>query len=129
MTREEAIKILKAIRVYECYPKSASEETKEALDMAIEALQAEPTKAVPPSLADVYKWERDIALSQLEEYGIGFAEKKRDDLVEIVRCKDCKHHEKFLFDDSKVLCWVHDTDIVVSPTDYCSYGERREDGE
>ena len=39
MTREEAIKILNAIRVYECYPKSASEETKEAIDMAIEALQ------------------------------------------------------------------------------------------
>lgn len=38
MTREEAIKILKAIRVYECYPKSASEETKEAIDMAIEAI-------------------------------------------------------------------------------------------
>ena len=44
MTREEAIKILKAIRVYECYPKSASEETKEAIDMAIEALSAD---AVP----------------------------------------------------------------------------------
>lgn len=42
MTREEAIQILKAIRVYECYPKSASEETKEAIDMAIEALSAEP---------------------------------------------------------------------------------------
>lgn len=41
MTREEAIKILKAIRVYECYPKSASEETKEAIDMAIEALSAD----------------------------------------------------------------------------------------
>ena len=41
MTREEAIKILKAIKVYECYPKSASEETKEAIDMAIEALSAE----------------------------------------------------------------------------------------
>ena len=38
MTRQEAIKILKAIRVYECYPKSASEETKKAIDMAIEAL-------------------------------------------------------------------------------------------
>ena len=38
MTREEAKEILKAIRVYECYPKSASEETKEAIDMAIEAL-------------------------------------------------------------------------------------------
>lgn len=41
MTKEEAIKILKAIRVYECYPKSASEETKEAIDMAIDALSAE----------------------------------------------------------------------------------------
>lgn len=38
MTIEEAIKILKAIRVYDCYPKSAGEETKEAIDMAIEAL-------------------------------------------------------------------------------------------
>lgn len=43
MTRQEAIKILKAIRVYECYPKSASEETKEAIDMAIEALQDRPS--------------------------------------------------------------------------------------
>lgn len=51
------------------------------------------------------------------------------DAVEVVRCKDCKHHEKFLFDDSKVLCWVHDTDIVVSPTDYCSFAERREESE
>lgn len=42
MTREEAIEILKAISVYECYPKSASEETKEALDMAIEALNDRP---------------------------------------------------------------------------------------
>ena len=45
MTRDEAIKILKAIRVYECYPKSASEETKEAIDMAIEALQREEAEA------------------------------------------------------------------------------------
>lgn len=49
-----------------------------------------------------------------------------DDVVEVIRCKDCRHHEKFCFDDSKLLCWGHDTDIVVSPTDYCSYGERKE---
>ena len=49
MTREEAIKILKAISVYECYPKSASEETKEAIDMAIEALADRPTKWIPVS--------------------------------------------------------------------------------
>ena len=45
MTKEEAIKILKAIRVYECYPKSASEETKEAIDMAIKAL-TEPINCI-----------------------------------------------------------------------------------
>ena len=49
------------------------------------------------------------------------------DVVEVVRCKECKHQEKFLFDDSRLVCWVHDTDIVVSPTDYCSYGERKDD--
>jgi hypothetical protein len=120
MTREEAIKILKAIRVYECYPKSASEETKEALDMAIEALQAEPTKAVSPSLADVYKWERDIALSQLEEYGIGFAEKKRDDLVEVVRCKDCIYYETCNLSSSHWWKGGYTVDI-----EFCSFGERR----
>lgn len=51
------------------------------------------------------------------------------DAVDVVRCKDCKHHEKFCFDDSKLLCWVHDIDIVVSPTDYCSFAERREESE
>lgn len=49
MTREEAIKILKAIRVYECYPKSASEETKEAIDMAIEMLSAVTVEWIPVS--------------------------------------------------------------------------------
>ena len=131
MNREEAINVIKGARQYLTVgnPIWNVKKVDEAMNMAIEALQAEPNKAVPPSLADVYKWERDIALSQLEEYGIGFAEKKRDDLVEIVRCKDCKHHEKFCFDDSKLLCWVHDIDIVVSPTDYCSYAERRAESE
>lgn len=54
MTREEAIKILKAIRVYECYPKSASEETKEALDMAIEALSTNGDLISRQWLLDLY---------------------------------------------------------------------------
>ena len=36
------------------------------------------------------------------------------DVVEVVRCKDCKHYIKACFE------W-HDDD------DFCSYGERRED--
>lgn len=53
MTREEAIKILKAIRVYECYPKSASEETKEAIDMAIEELTQDSRKVTQESTHDL----------------------------------------------------------------------------
>lgn len=39
MTNEQAINILRSIRVYDVYPKSASEETKQAIDLAIEALE------------------------------------------------------------------------------------------
>lgn len=38
MTNKKAIEILRSIRVYDIYPKSASEETKQALDLAIKAL-------------------------------------------------------------------------------------------
>lgn len=38
------------------------------------------------------------------------------DVVEVVRCKDCKHF-------GSVGCAV---DVVVNPNDYCSYGERGE---
>ena len=127
MTNEEAIQDLKDILEEATSDKDAvcyvTSEDAEALDMAIETLQTEPTKAVPPSLADVYKWERDIALSQLEEYGIGFAEKKRDDLVEVVRCKDCR------FWKNEHLCLVMSRygSIDTKAEHYCSWGERKEE--
>ena len=123
MTREEAIQELQNCKglIQQDGQDYLDERDIPLLDMAIEALQAEPTKAVPPSLADVYKWERDIALSQLEEYGIGFAEKKRDDLVEVVRCKDCRHYE----DGMVGYCW--EVDRGVSGDFFCAYGERREE--
>lgn len=116
MTREEATELLNQYNLY-----SPTKQIEEALDMAIEALQTEPTKAVPPSLADVYKWERDIALSQLEEYGIGFAEKKRDDLVEVVRCKDCRWQE-----ECSQFVVLHMFCGVYQEISFCSHGERRD---
>lgn len=122
MTREEAKYLLNNLRSV------AEGKEDEAIDMAIEALQ-EPNKAVPPSLADVYKWERDIALSQLEEYGIGFAEKKRDDLVSVVRCKDCRHLDVWNLKNIYAVCSKHS--ITFEPfeddtrTHFCSWGEKR----
>ena len=124
MTREEAIQELQNCKelIQQDGQDYLDERDFPLLDMAIEALQAEPTKVVPPSLADVYKWERDIALSQLEEYGIGFAEKKRDDLVEVVRCKDCVFYDYEMFPDD--CRW--DRDEVPDGDDFCSCGERKE---
>ena len=41
------------------------------------------------------------------------------DVVEVVRCKDCRHRQGFACDYSAV--WVQ-------PNGYCQYGERRDDG-
>jgi hypothetical protein len=123
MTREEAIQILSTRDAHGVLCGYTSGVT-EALDMAIEALKTELNKAVPPSLADVYKWERDIALSQLEEYGIGFAEKKRDDLLEVVRCKDCRHHS--VEGEITHFGWCGYWNKPTDEMRFCSDGEMRE---
>jgi hypothetical protein len=45
------------------------------------------------------------------------------DAVEVVRCKDCKHHEHF---DALLYCG-HTRGLAgsVAPDNFCSYGERR----
>lgn len=49
------------------------------------------------------------------------------DVVKVVRCKNCKHHEELLCNnDGKVLCWVHGLDVVVDGNGYCNYGEWKE---
>ena len=127
MTREEAIQWVNhlfEIRKEEYFNKGMmtdAKEVEEAQTMVLEALQTDLTKAVPPSLADVYKWERDIALSQLEAYGIGFAKKKRDDLILVVRCKHCKRKNTAGCPMLKMHC-----DGGYKENDFCSYGERRE---
>ena len=123
MTREEAILYIEKTKEFLTSPKicwSKYDDKITALDMAIKALSAEPKKAVPPSLADVYKWERDIALSQLEEYGIGFAEKKRDDLVEVVRCKDCEYYNN---DYMGEWCSRLQAPLWIKKDDFCSNTE------
>ena len=61
--------------------------------------------------------ERDMALSQLADIGAGYAE-KMDDFVRVVRCKDCKHWD---FGD----CYRQE---LTRPDDFCSYGERKDNG-
>ena len=114
MTREEAIKILE----YQHDNGNMEEAVRQALAKAINALAVFPQ----------YKWERDVALKQLEEYEIGFAEKKRD-MVEVGRCKDCKASRVY----GKTTQWLACEDVMegqaTDPNGYCYLGERKEESE
>ena len=59
-------------------------------------------------------------------YCEGFKDKSK--LVEVVRCKDCKHyktHNRSVKWNCKALYCARSAVIRVKPDDFCSYGERR----
>ena len=47
------------------------------------------------------------------------------DAVEVVRCKDCKH--RYTASSGVIFCTQHLT-MSAKDDDFCSYGERRNDG-
>ena len=109
MTREEAIQHFKEqLDIF-------GGKHAEAIKVAIEALAVYPQ----------FKWERDTAISQLEEYGIGFAEKKRD-LVEVVRCKECKYW-KWIEWAKEYRCTLRNTAFNTRADGFCNFGERSEE--
>lgn len=46
------------------------------------------------------------------------------DVVEVVRCKDCKHWYSPMNDDAHYCNLKHGLVGIVAEEDYCSYGER-----
>ena len=48
------------------------------------------------------------------------------DVVEVVRCKDCKYCEHWYADKGRCFLW-HESGIDVFEDGFCNYGERRED--
>ena len=55
------------------------------------------------------------------------------DVVEVVRCKDCKHYnnKRTFYDDDvcEILYYCDGVHRTACERDFCSYGERREDGQ
>jgi len=101
MTREEAIKMVQAHK----FPRPMEEWQRlnnEAIDMAIEALQAEYEDYEHATLVDI----------------------KEPLKVSVVRCKDCKYYHR-----SEKYSYCNKINVKGrSPKqiDFCSYGERRE---
>lgn len=86
----------------------------------VATINAMPTvDAMPVKSAVQLKWERDEAIQKLEEHGIPFCGKA--DVVDVVRCKDCKE-----WDEEKHWCSIRDSyGWDYKPNDYCSYGVRK----
>lgn len=92
--------------------------------------------AVPRGVVDQIRWERDVAIKQLEEHGIPFCG-IAPDVVKVVRCKDCKNRGEAVICP---MCWEETiewdddgyTEIDFVTHDYttdngfCHMGERRE---
>ena len=53
--------------------------------------------------------------------------KNKSDVVEVVRCKDCKKAEELTVLGEKILSCRHWNTHLCEPTDFCSYGERKGD--
>ena len=73
-------------------------------------------------------WERNTAFEQLEEHGIPFGG-TAPDVVNVVRCKDCKHCFFDLSGRDYHICMKQGffSRNRVQKGDFCSYGERRVD--
>lgn len=69
--------------------------------------------------AEICSDKLNIPLSELVDT---FADIPTADVVEVVRCKDCKH---LMFSDCYGECAQAHMGIV-RPDDFCSYGERKD---
>lgn len=68
---------------------------------------------------DFVKWERDIAISQLESYGVQLGEKA--DVEKIVRCKDCQYSRKYSNTLRSIYCSM--LERTMGKDCFCSFGE------
>ena len=86
--------------------------------------------AVPVGVLDQVRWERDVAIKQLEDHGIPFGG-IAPDVVKVVRCRDCQYWFKNNGHDRKgcpaFAANIFLEDGMDDATCFCSIGERRKD--
>ena len=146
--------VMGMVKCKACGREFASTNTKDEICYPCEnALKRLNGYAVSRGVHEQVRWERDIALEQLADYGLSLGE--RADVVKVVRCKDCKYFkpayfkaddgtetpwdETFSFDDRSdgihygARC-KHERNTAYglkdmafrNADDFCSYGERKD---
>lgn len=81
--------------------------------------------AVLRKASDGILWENEVMREQLTDIGKSFGE-KMDDVVKVVRCKDCKHSRA---DDVFGGRWCQFPESIkrVREEFFCANGERKDD--
>ena len=83
--------------------------------------------AVPRGAYDQVRWERDIAMQQLETLGYELGEK----VIPVVRCKDCKYWRgrKYNKHINGFLPWCGFSALQREADEFCSHGKRKDGDE
>lgn len=88
----------------------------------LEYIKDAPTvEAIPKGAYEQVKWERDMAVSQLNDYGVQLGEKT--DCVRVVRCRECKYSDQYT--ENHVYCNEYQTVKVIDG--FCDFGKSRGD--
>lgn len=87
------------------------------------------------------KAQLDVDAILIDGMIAGLKRQPKVDAVEVVRCKDCKHSDDECHKDGLRYCmrgikaddyngtgYIYPIELVVRDVDYCSYGERRKEG-
>lgn len=82
--------------------------------------------AVKQSVYNQVRWERDTAIEQLFQIGKGLGE-RMDDIVKVVRCKDCINWERTWTTHSPDYHYCSFIEYLTYESFYCAKAERRTD--
>ena len=118
-----------AISQYERGTRKVTNETLKKIYDAINGYESrDAEKVVLREVYDQMRWERDIAISQLEELGVGFGE-EMPDMARVVRCKNCKHWGTGYGGETEHIKVCEYANYMVGKNGYCVYGERKTNDE
>lgn len=87
----------------------------------VEEAQAAAEPVVSFGVCEQVAWERDLAVQQLKDYGVGLGQVK--DLAEVTRCKDCKYGDWDSKPDDAMVCLRTNDGFWRTGNDFCSRGE------
>lgn len=98
------------------------------VEAVLEYAQSLPTvDAVPAGAYEQVAWERDLAVQQLKDYGVGLGQRKNENLVKVTHCKDCKYGDYDSEPDDAMVCRRTNDGFWRTGNDFCSRGVPREE--